>query len=104
MGGKGLNTMLVASQVVLSVVLPTVIFPLVYLCSRKDIMTVLGPEVEVETTPVSTGNEERREDTNSARRAKSYMSPKLVTILGYLLTFIVLLANVYVFVQLGLGN
>jgi len=67
-------------------------------------MTVLGPEVEVETTPVSTGNEERREDTNSARRAKSYMSPKWVTILGYLLTFIVLLANVYVFVQLGLGN
>jgi metal iron transporter len=112
MGGKGLNTMLVASQVVLSVVLPTVIFPLVYLCSRKDIMTVLGPEVEVEaeTTPVvggdglgdGNGSEERRE--NVERREKSYKSPKWVTVLGYLLTFVVLLANVYVFVQLGLGN
>ena len=100
MGGKGLNTMLVASQVVLSVVLPTVIFPLVYLCSRKDIMTVLGPEVEaseaVESAEATTGSEERRE--------KTYVSPRWVTILGYLLTFVVLLANVYVFVQLGLGN
>jgi metal iron transporter len=99
MGGKGLNTMLVASQVVLSVVLPTVIFPLVYLCSRKDIMTVLGPEVEAEQvteTEATAGSPERRE--------KIYVSPKWVTILGYLLTFVVLLANVYVFVQLGLGN
>lgn len=92
--------MLVASQVVLSVVLPTVIFPLVYLCSRKDIMTVLGPEVEspeaVESAEATTGNE--------ARREKTYVSPRWVTILGYLLTFVVLLANVYVFVQLGLGN
>jgi metal iron transporter len=111
MGGKGLNTMLVASQVVLSVVLPTVIFPLVYLCSRKDIMTVLGPEIESDTlvSPVleseerrGEGNEERRETVE--RRQKSYISPKWVTILGYLLTFVVLMANVYVFVQLGLGN
>jgi metal iron transporter len=99
MGGKGLNTMLVASQVVLSVVLPTVIFPLVYLCSKKDIMTVLGPELEsseVAETERTAGTEERRE--------KIYVSPKWVTILGYLLTFVVLLANVYVFVQLGLGT
>jgi metal iron transporter len=113
MGGKGLNTMLVASQVVLSVVLPTVIFPLVYLCSRKDIMTVLGPEIDSEPTPspildngieerTGDGSEERRETVE--RREKIYISPKWVTILGYLLTFVVLMANVYVFVQLGLGN
>jgi metal iron transporter len=36
--------MLVASQVLLSIVLPTVIFPLVYLCSKEEIMTVHGPE------------------------------------------------------------
>ncbi len=46
-GQTGFNTMLVASQVLLSIVLPTAIFPLVYLCSRDEIMTVLGPEVEV---------------------------------------------------------
>lgn len=104
-----MNTMLVASQVVLSVVLPTVIFPLVYLCSRKDIMTVLGPEIESDTTPspanqeVEGGRSEERRETVE-RREKSYISPKWVTILGYLLTFVVLMANVYVFVQLGLGN
>lgn len=106
LGGKGLNTMLVASQVVLSVVLPTVIFPLVYLCSRSDIMTVEGPEsasegtaaaiTEIPETTVSTASPERR--------TKTYTSPKWVTVVGYLLTFVVLIANVYVFVQLGLGN
>jgi metal iron transporter len=100
MGGKGLNTMLVASQVVLSVVLPTVIFPLVYLCSKKDVMTVKGPDpgpVEGEVTLAE------REGA-VGRREKEYTSSKWVTVLGYALTFVVLLANVYVFVQLGLGN
>lgn len=47
--------MLVASQVLLSIVLPTVIFPLVYLCSREEIMTVDGPEVEGEVTVAEGG-------------------------------------------------
>jgi len=117
MGGHGLNTMLVASQVVLSVVLPTVIFPLVYLCSKREVMTVKGPEVEstsvssasaLDSTPnaVLGVQEEIRPtgDVMDGRREKCYTSPKWVTVLGYLLTFVVLLANVYVFVQLGLGN
>jgi len=77
-------------------------------------MTVLGPEIESEPTPSPAvvdhvnevqrgeGSEERRETVE--RKEKSYVSPKWVTILGYLLTFVVLMANVYVFVQLGLGN
>ena len=77
-------------------------------------MTVLGPEIESEQTPSPAvvddvnegrrgeGSEERRETVE--RKEKSYVSPKWVTILGYLLTFVVLMANVYVFVQLGLGN
>jgi metal iron transporter len=116
MGGHGLNTMLVASQVVLSVVLPTVIFPLVYLCSKKEVMTVKGPEVEsasvssasasdpTRTTMPEVQEEIRPTEVVDGRREKCYTSPKWVTVLGYLLTFVVLLANVYVFVQLGLGN
>lgn len=109
--------MLVASQVVLSVVLPTVIFPLVYLCSKKEIMTVKGPEVESSSSATTTtsptsdvhtaaqGTETQTEHRETCRRReKSYTSSKWVTVLGYLLTFVVLLANVYVFVQLGLGN
>lgn len=114
MGGRGLNAMLVASQVVLSVVLPTVIFPLVYLCSRREVMTVNGPELELtsnavpdvqeEVRPVGQATEAERDGRMSPRRQKSYTSPKWVTVLGYLLTFAVLLANIYVFVQIGLGN
>ncbi|OCF34616.1 metal iron transporter [Kwoniella heveanensis BCC8398] len=167
-GPKGLNTMLVASQVLLSIVLPTVIFPLVYLCSKHEIMTVQGPEIECNengdgvpmttfsrphpqsptataqtidvlphaggstleaeagiqpqnapapasapqlsiSTSVSPGMSvtvEQMEEgpTTPHRRSKSYVSPKWVTVLGYALFGVVLLANGYVIVQLGLGN
>ncbi|WVQ78677.1 hypothetical protein IAT38_000764 [Cryptococcus sp. DSM 104549] len=189
-GTRGLNTMLVASQVLLSIVLPTVIFPLVYLCSKEGIMTVLGPEVEEweaeadaearevrevreargteggvgagvaevsattatvvaaaispsdpDITPAPASATEQtithrrsfssahapsssapspRTSTVSAaarpplgradstprapRRSKSYTSPKWVTWLGYALFGVVVVANVYVIVQLCLGN
>lgn len=51
-GQSGINTLLVASQVVLSVVLPFVAFPLIYLTSRKVVMRVPRPRdalVETET-------------------------------------------------------
>ncbi|WWC87494.1 uncharacterized protein L201_002384 [Kwoniella dendrophila CBS 6074] len=146
-GPAGLNTMLVASQVLLSIVLPTVIFPLVYLCSKDEIMTVQGPELDDTAQPqastqnrndvqsetstsindinpvifTSMANEnendqncndrnvrsitpEQIEQGESKRRSKSYKSPKYVTILGYLLFSIVVIANGYVIVQLCLGN
>ena len=45
--------------------------------------------------PVQMGN---------ARRVKSYKSPMWMTVLGYLLFAIVVIANAYVIVQLILGN
>lgn len=47
-GRDGLSQMLVASQVMLSVVLPFVIFPLVWLCADEKVMTVRngGPETD----------------------------------------------------------
>lgn len=39
-GRDGLSQMLVASQVMLSIVLPFVIFPLVWLCADEKVMTV----------------------------------------------------------------
>ncbi|BEI88013.1 uncharacterized protein CcaverHIS019_0107310 [Cutaneotrichosporon cavernicola] len=56
-GNKGLNTMLVASQVILCLVLPTVTIPLVYLCSRKDIMAVEGP-VDEDPGPCNSNDDE----------------------------------------------
>ena len=99
--------MLVASQVLLSIVLPTVIFPLVYLCSRKDIMHVEGPEVEDVSRPAVTESAhsgEVEEAQPRERRKKTYDSPRWVTALGYALFGIVIIANVYVIVELALGN
>lgn len=44
-GGAGINALLIASQVVLSVVLPFVAFPLIYLTSSKTVMSVRTPKV-----------------------------------------------------------
>lgn len=111
-GGKGLNTMLVASQVVLSIILPTVIFPLVFLCSKDDVMTVEAPIVDrpnaesaaMATRPAGVEGAEGEHVETAATRSKSYKSPKWITFLGYLLFAIVVVANAYVIVELGLGN
>ena len=42
-GRPGINTLLVASQVALSIVLPFVAFPLIWLTSSKSIMRVKKP-------------------------------------------------------------
>lgn len=42
-GKKGVDAMLVASQVVLSIVLPFIVFPLLYLTDRRDVMSVRRP-------------------------------------------------------------
>lgn len=42
-GRNGVDTLLVASQVALSIVLPFIVFPLLYLTSSKSIMAVKKP-------------------------------------------------------------
>jgi metal iron transporter len=44
-GGSGINALLIGSQVALSVVLPFVAFPLIYLTSSKMVMAVKTPKV-----------------------------------------------------------
>lgn len=55
-GGAGINALLIASQVVLSVVLPFVAFPLIYLTSSKAVMSVRTPkmiqEKLIDTPPI----------------------------------------------------
>ena len=47
-GREGINTLLFTSQVVLSVVLPFVAFPLIYLTSQEAVMRVQNPTPEPE--------------------------------------------------------
>lgn len=71
-GRKGIDVLLVASQVALSIVLPFVIFPLVYLASSEAVMRVPKP----------------------GGGFKSYKNHWITMSLGYLIFTIVVLANV----------
>ncbi|EIW80368.1 Nramp-domain-containing protein [Coniophora puteana RWD-64-598 SS2] len=135
-GRSGIDTLLVASQVALSVVLPFVAFPLIYLTASKSVMyarrertddqrangdenacgkdvpqnddkkaelesaAVEAPpmltvtEVEVTASPVKVPREDKMDFSNS------YM----MTIVAFLVWAVVVLANVYVIVMLGLGD
>lgn len=162
-GPSGLNAMLVASQVLLSIVLPFAMGPMVYLTSQADVMTVLGPETEgdvvLDTSPSSGtavpplarsstqggsesvptrlagqhissrrpgfaagGGFERNAgdidrdfedsermrltgpETTTQRRSKCYKSPLWLTIIGWVLFAVLILANSYVIVELALGQ
>ncbi|CAE6486223.1 unnamed protein product [Rhizoctonia solani] len=81
-GRRGIDTLLVASQVALSIVLPFVIFPLVYLASSDAVMSVPTPDGGI----------------------KSYKNHWITMSLGYLIFIIVVLANSYVIVTLAIGE
>ncbi|KZV79212.1 natural resistance-associated macrophage protein [Exidia glandulosa HHB12029] len=76
-GARGIDALLVGSQVALSFVLPFVVFPLVYLTSSSSIMRVEGID---------------------------YSNGRIVTTLGWLIFGIVVLANGYAIVTLAMGQ
>ena len=148
LGMPGINALLVASQVVLSIVLPFIISPLLYCTSKKAIMSVcktrtrtpsgmrrmigdsdITPEVTVtvidvlpleEPVPVLQPEPRVRvhQDSSSAERAVvtasddldddsemvDYSNNKVVIGIGIVSWLIIVVANVYVIVQLGLGG
>ncbi|KAG8726406.1 hypothetical protein FRC12_023430 [Ceratobasidium sp. 428] len=81
-GRQGIDVLLVASQVALSIVLPFVIFPLVYLTSQESIMEVAKPGGGV----------------------VGYKSNIVSTIIGYFIFAVVVVANSYVLVTLMMGK
>lgn len=73
-GRPGLNTLLVASQVVLSIVLPFVAFPLIYLTSSKAIMSVNVPRAALEAND-PTDQTPKIDPTGSVRQEPSSAVP-----------------------------
>ncbi|KAK0454105.1 putative transporter of the NRAMP family [Desarmillaria tabescens] len=80
-GRSGIDTLLVASQVVLSIVLPFIVFPLLWLTSNKRVMSA------------------KNDDGGSVNFSNSIP----ITLLGAAILLLVVAANVYVLVSLGLG-
>ncbi|KAI0343977.1 natural resistance-associated macrophage protein [Trametopsis cervina] len=133
-GKSGINSLLVASQVALSVVLPFVAFPLIWLTSSKSIMSVKRPRMAESATQVSTSNSDAppselasQDESAAVDRATppekseevqievlavspddeeyiDFSNGRCLTLVSGLIFIIVLAANIYVFVMLGLGK
>ncbi|KAH7915686.1 natural resistance-associated macrophage protein-domain-containing protein [Hygrophoropsis aurantiaca] len=123
-GPAGIDTLLVASQVVLSIVLPFITFPLIYLTSSKRIMSVRkstalstlnvpNPAAPPDVDPASNSNDidipvatvpaEDIEAVNASDMV-DFSSGKFMTGVGYLIWIVIVVANVYVLVTLGMGE
>lgn len=110
-GRKGVDSLLIASQVALSIVLPFIILPLLYLTSSKSIMCVKKPSAAL--TGVRASDSPCTDDVVpqpltdadlSNEEVVDYSNGKVVSCLGYLIWFIVLAANVYAIVTLAMGK
>jgi metal iron transporter len=101
-GPKGINTMLVASQVVLSVVLPFVVFPLVWLTSSRNVMRVRSPTsgTKAESQKKDVTEEQQTVATNEYL---DFSNGWVVAGIGYSICLVVLVANGYVLITLMLG-
>lgn len=111
-GPSGIDFLLVASQVTLSIVLPFITFPLIYLTSSSRIMRVrkTAPEhavissgVEVPSLPAVTSLDSDPEIIQTEEFV-DFSSGKFMTSLGCLIWSVILVANVYVLVTLGMGQ
>ncbi|KDQ62894.1 hypothetical protein JAAARDRAFT_28865 [Jaapia argillacea MUCL 33604] len=108
-GRPGIDTLLVASQVVLSIVLPFIVFPLVFLTSSKSIMSVKKPIDITDSAPVDLpAQNESAEIVPTVAEASvevvSFANNVFTKWLGYLVWLVILVANVYVIVTLALGE
>ncbi|KAF8516943.1 hypothetical protein BU17DRAFT_67223 [Hysterangium stoloniferum] len=73
-GRSGINALLITSQVVLSIVLPFVVFPLVYLTSSRAVIVV------TKKTPDFPGEEEETNYRNKFVMALGYMILSLIVV------------------------
>ncbi|KAF8845347.1 Nramp-domain-containing protein [Paxillus ammoniavirescens] len=126
-GRSGINTLLVASQVALSVVLPFVAYPLIYLTSSKTVMSVRVPSSSALQTvsvagqthaqlfpPIKALSESNEIETDRAGEKPSipsaeqldidFSNSNIVSALAYAIWLVIVIANVYAIVMLGMGQ
>lgn len=96
-GRSGIDSLLVVSQVVLSVVLPFITLPLIWLTSSKKIMGVMAEDLSVNMGPDD-------ENPRAGQRVIDFSNGKLTVMIGAGIWLLVLTANVYVIVSLAIGT
>ncbi|KAK7453194.1 Manganese transporter smf1 [Stygiomarasmius scandens] len=103
MGKPGIDALLVASQVVLSIVLPFVTAPLIYLTASKKIMRARKPEFTI--SPNTTAAEMYKQDVEMTEtEGEDFSSNRFTTAVASCIWVLVTIANVYVLVTLGMGE
>lgn len=111
-GRKGIDDLLVGSQVALSIVLPFVTFPLVFLTSSKKIMTVRRRRVRSQPTKPSAdqGMEKIRdsdevgsvdEENADDYEYVDYSNSWYVATFGYAIWLFIVVADIYSLSTLG---
>lgn len=112
-GRSGVDTLLVASQVALSIVLPFIIFPLLWLTSSKTIMSAKSSPIQLterrrralDLPPTEASSIQAQgldvEAVNS--EVISFANNKVVVAVGALIFIVVVAANVYAIVGLAMG-
>ncbi|KAI0082326.1 smf Mn2+ and Fe2+ transporter-like protein [Panus rudis PR-1116 ss-1] len=112
-GRSGVDTLLVASQVALSIVLPFIVFPLLYLTSSRSIMSAKSStSVELSSQAPVIGDHISPQVTSGtadpelavAEEVVDYSNGKIVKSIGYFIWLVVVAANIYAIVSLGLGE
>jgi len=125
LGRSGIDQLLIISQVILSIVLPFVVFPLVWLTTNKKIMSVKKPETDLPTLTVdgspssldvspapksvtaeigSSTEKDVEASTSSVTDTVDYSNGKIIAGFGYLIWTVVVVANAYVIVTLAMGK
>jgi metal iron transporter len=99
-GNAGIGQLLVASQVVLSVVLPFMVLPLVWLTSNKSIMSVKKPVSTTVPVPANVRDSEQGEEVEIV----DFSIGRVTTICGYLVWLTIVIANSYVLIMLCIGS
>ncbi|KAI0800582.1 smf Mn2+ and Fe2+ transporter-like protein [Fomes fomentarius] len=111
-GRPGISVLLVASQVVLSIVLPFVTLPLLILTSSKHVMSVRAPEPDdpAQRSEVSMASEELSTSEAGGRsrspkeRVVDFSNGKFTIAIGVVIWLIIVAANVYTIVSLAMGT
>lgn len=115
-GRDGVDALLVASQVALSIVLPFIVFPLLLLTSSSSVMSVKKPRhleddtpdaklsTTISATTIPAATPAALPDLEGAEDVMDYSNGRIAMTFGWLLWIVVVAANVYAIVSLGMGQ
>jgi metal iron transporter len=103
-GRAGVDQLLVASQVVLAGCLPFVCLPLLLLTSSPQVMSVRKERVEAQEDETKVEGDMSRIETEGAEEIVNFANGKLSQAFGWIVWVVLVVANVYVLVELGRGE